>query len=253
VLEPSAAAGGCSYEQADGGGGKVSRLISVIIPCLNEAAIARDRLLTLQSLRREGHELILVDGESGDATPQIARPLVDRVETAPAGRAGQMNLGARVARGEALWFLHLDSRPPARAAEAVLQATLDGSGWGRFDVRLDGAAPMFRVIERMMNLRSRLTGMVTGDQALFVRRDLFTRVGGFPEIALMEDLGISRRLKRIASPVCLSQRVLVSSRRWQRDGIWRTILLMWFLRGAYRLGANPGWLARIYYPGQSAG
>jgi len=222
--------------------------ISVIIPCLDEAILAAERLRAIQPLRRAGHELIFVDGGSADGTAEIARPLVDRLETGPRGRALQMNRGARAARGEVLWFLHIDTRPPPGAAEQVLRSALDGPGWGRFDVRLDGERVMFRVIERMMNIRSRLTGMTTGDQGMFVHRDLFERVGGFPEIAIMEDLAISLRLKRIARPACLKERVLASGRRWERDGVWRTILLMWLLRGAYRLGADPDRLVRFYYP-----
>jgi rSAM/selenodomain-associated transferase 2 len=222
--------------------------ISVIIPCLNEAAICAERLGEMQSLRREGHELILVDGGSSDRTPLLAEGLVDRLLAGPRGRAVQMNLGAEAARGDVLWLLHLDSRLPDRASSMLLKEALEGRGWGRFDVRLSGAVFMFRVIERMMNLRSRLTGMVTGDQGLFVRRDLFERVGGFPPIALMEDLAISKRLGRIARPACLRARILTSSRRWERDGVWRTIALMWFLRAAYHLGADTDRLARLYYP-----
>jgi rSAM/selenodomain-associated transferase 2 len=226
----------------------VSAFVSVVIPCLNEAAIVAGRLSALKPLREAGHELILTDGGSTDGTLECASGLADFVECGRPGRAVQMNKGARAASGAVLWFLHLDTRPPPDATLAVLECALDGPGWGRFDVRLDGAAPIFRVIERMMNLRSRFSGIVTGDQGMFVRRDLFQRVGGFPEIALMEDLAISRRLKRLARPARIPEPVLASSRRWERDGIWRTIALMWFLRGAYWLGADPGWLARIYYP-----
>jgi rSAM/selenodomain-associated transferase 2 len=222
--------------------------LSVVIPCLNEAAIAELRLGALQSLRRVGHELILVDGGSTDGTPIIARPMVDRLLASPPGRARQMNLGARTARGEVLWFLHLDSELPPDAARAALQAATHGPGWGRFDVRLGGSLPMLRVVERAMSLRSRLTGIATGDQGVFVRRDLFAAVGGFPEIPLMEDIALSARLKRLARPACLRERIITSSRRWERDGVWRTILLMWTLRAAYRLGADPSRLARIYYP-----
>jgi rSAM/selenodomain-associated transferase 2 len=222
--------------------------ISVVIPCLNEAAICVRRLKALQHLRREGHELILVDGGSGDDTVALSRPLVDRMLSSEPGRAAQMNLGARAATGEVLWFLHLDTKLPDGASEQVTREAVDGSGWGRFDVRLSGTSVMFRIIERMMNLRSRLTGMVTGDQGMFVRRDLFVRVGGFPEIALMEDLAISKRLKGISRPFCLRSRVVASSRRWERDGVWRTVVLMWLLRAAYFLGADPDWLVRRYYP-----
>lgn len=231
----------------------MSARISVVIPCRDEAAIVEGRLAALQPLRAAGHELVLVDGGSRDGTARIAQPLVDLVETSAPGRAVQMNRGAKAARGDVLWFLHLDTRPPPSAVAEVLRGGLTGPGWGRFDVRLDGASPVYRVIERMMNLRSRLTGMVTGDQAMYVRRDLFERVGGFPEISLMEDLAVSKRLKKIVPPICSSGRVLASSRRWERDGIWRTIALMWFLRSAYHLGADPDWLAKIYYPENPAG
>jgi rSAM/selenodomain-associated transferase 2 len=222
--------------------------ISVVIPCLNEAAICVRRLQDLQSLRGDGHELILVDGGSDDGTVELSRPLVDLTLTGVSSRALQMNRGAGRASGDVLWFLHLDTELPDGAFDEVLRKATVGPGWGRFDVRLSGRRPMFRVIERMMSLRSRLTGMVTGDQGMFVRRDLFDQVGGFPQIALMEDLAISKRLKRIARPACLRGRIVASSRRWERDGVWRTILLMWFLRTAYHLGADPDWLARLYYP-----
>lgn len=222
--------------------------VSLVIPCLNEAAICVRRLEALQSLRREGHELILVDGGSDDDTRRLSAPLVDLVLTGERGRAAQMNLGAAAASGQVFWFLHLDTALPDGAALPLLRSALEGPGWGRFDVRLSGDRPLFRVIERMMNLRSCLTGMATGDHALFVRRDLFERVGGFPQIALMEDLAISKRLKRVATPACLSGPVVTSSRRWERDGVWRTVAHMWFLRTAYFLGADPGWLARRYDP-----
>jgi rSAM/selenodomain-associated transferase 2 len=199
-------------------------------------------------MREEGHELILVDGGSSDGTVELSRPLVDLLLSSERGRARQMNLGAEAATGQVLWFLHLDTLPPEGASRQVLREALDGPGWGRFDVRLSGVQPLYRVIETMMNLRSRLTGMVTGDQGMFVRRELFERVGGFPEILLMEDLAISKRLKQIAKPACIRSRVVTSARRWERDGVWRTIRLMWFLRAAYRMGADPRWLAKVYYP-----
>jgi len=222
--------------------------ISVVIPCFNEAAICEQRLEALQGLRDSGHELILVDGGSNDGTPGASRRLVDALLPSARGRAIQMNSGADVASGDVLWFLHVDSQPPPDASAEVLREAIEGPGWGRFDVRLSGDRRMFRIIETMMNLRSRLTGMVTGDQGMFVHRDLFRRIGGFPEIPLMEDLAISKRLKRIARPACLRSGMVTSSRRWEQDGIWRTIRLMWFLRGAYHLGVDPAWLARRYYP-----
>ena len=226
----------------------VSASISIVIPSLNEAAIVESRLAALQRLRRQGHRLYLVDGGSTDGTADIARGLVDSVESSPPGRAIQMNRGASAAQDAVLWFLHLDSDVPPGATETVLEAALQGPGWGRFDIRLEGRAPMFRVIERMMNLRSRLTGVATGDQGIFVRRDLFEAVGGFPEIPLMEDIALSKRLRRKAHPACVPLKLATSSRRWERDGILRTVFFMWFLRAAYQLGVDPAILARVYYP-----
>ena len=226
----------------------MTTIISVVIPCLDEADVARSRLAALQHLRVAGYELILVDGGSTDGTPDIARPFVDRVLIAGRGRALQMNAGAAAAMGQVLWFLHLDSMLPAYAVRSVLCEALNGPGWGRFDVRLSGRAPMLRLVERMMSVRSCLTGIATGDQGIFVRRDLFEAVGGFAEIQLMEDIELSSRLKRIVRPSCLPLRITTSSRRWERDGILRTIFTMWALRAAYWLGADPARLARVYYP-----
>ena len=221
------------------------RGLSVIIPCLNEAAIVRERLMALQPWRRAGHELILVDGGSGDGTPWVARPLVDRLLHSAPGRARQMNLGAQVARGEVLWFLHLDTRVPPGAADTVA-ALAARRVWGRFDICLSGSHFLLRLVERLMNLRSRLTGVATGDQGMFANRHLFFGVGGFPDIPLMEDIALSVRLKRERPPLCLTERLVTSSRRWERDGILRTILLMWTMRLAYRLGTSPERLARWY-------
>ena len=190
----------------------------------------------------------MVDGGSRDATRELARPLADRVRVTAPGRARQMNAGARDARGDALWFLHADSRPPPGAVPALLGA-LERCGWGRFDVRLSGGQPLFRVIEWAMNVRSRLTGIATGDQGMFVRRDWFERAGGFPDIALMEDVVLSRRLARLGRPACLARPLETSSRRWERNGILRTVGLMWSLRLRHALGASPDTLAERYRHG----
>ncbi len=159
-----------------------------------------------------------------------------------------MTAGARQAGGEILWFLHADSLPPPDAACLIRAALADPDRhWGRFDVRLSGRQPLLRAVETLMNRRSRLTGIATGDQGIFVRRALFERIGGYPPVALMEDIALSRLLKRHGWPVCLRQRLQTSSRRWERNGISRTILLMWRLRLAYFFGADPARLARIYY------
>jgi len=220
--------------------------VSCIVPVLNEAPIVANRLAALQWLRVAGHELILIDGGSDDGTPEIAAPWVDRLLSSAPGRAIQMNTGAAAARGDLLWFLHLDAEPPSGAGDAMLSAVARGHVWGRFDVRLSGTEPMLRVVARMMNLRSRLTGIVTGDQGIFVVRDVFDRTGGYPVIALMEDIALSKRLKRLGRPACLRQRIVASSRRWEQAGIWRTIVLMWRLRLGYWLGIDPATLARRY-------
>jgi len=221
--------------------------LSIIVPVLNEAAGIAHALSALQAYRRWGHEIIVVDGGSDDATRKLAAPLADRVLTSPPGRARQMNLGAARARGDVLLFLHADTTLPAQADERIAAALRAGARWGRFDVRLSGRHLLLRVIERMMNLRSRLTRIATGDQALFVMRELFRRAGGFEQIPLMEDIDLSRRLKRLAPCACLRQRVTTSSRRWEENGVLATMLLMWRLRLAYWLGADPARLVRDYY------
>ncbi|ADE14043.1 glycosyl transferase family 2 [Nitrosococcus halophilus Nc 4] len=222
--------------------------ISIIIPTLNEAAEIRGALQRLQPLRARGHEVIVVDGGSSDRTLSLAQPLADCLLVARRGRGIQMNAGAKVAGGEILLFLHADTRLP-KEAENAITAGLSRSQhkWGRFNVRLSGRSTWFRVIEWSMNWRSRLTGIATGDQALFVEREVFVAAEGFPEIPLMEDIVLSRRLKRFSWPLCLSSTVKVSSRYWEGRGILRTILLMWFLRLAYFLGVSPERLVQLYY------
>jgi rSAM/selenodomain-associated transferase 2 len=222
--------------------------ISVIVPTLNEAARVARTLEDIAPLRALGHQVILADGGSTDGTRELAAPLVDRVLEAPQGRARQMDAGARLAVGEWLWFLHADTRVPPPALEALRSACRAPTLWGRFDVRLSGTALGLRVIERMMNLRSRLTGIATGDQGIFVARSAYEAVGGCPQIPLMEDIALSRQLCRRRHPVCLRTPLVTSSRRWEERGIARTVLLMWRLRLAYSLGADPRRLAAHYYP-----
>lgn len=221
--------------------------ISIVMPVLDEAAELGARLAALQALRAQGVELVIVDGGSRDATVAVARAGCDRLVVAPRGRAVQMNAGAAAARGDVLWFVHADTGVPLPALTALLRACGQGAQWGRFDVRLSGRSPLLRVIATAMNLRSRLTGIATGDQGLFVRRALFERIGGYPPLALMEDIALSVRLKRVARPACLRPPLTTSSRRWERDGILRTVVLMWRLRFAYWRGADPAELRRRYY------
>lgn len=221
-------------------------VLSIVIPALDEAADIEATLQALQPLRARGVELVLADGGSRDGTPRLARPWVDAVVDAPRGRAAQMNAGAALARGTALLFLHADTRLPPLADVQLLQALADGACWGRFDVRIAGRPWMLYVVAAMMNLRSRLTGIATGDQGLFVTRAAFDRVGGFPVQPLMEDIEISRRLKRLGPPACLRTRVCTSGRRWEQRGVWRTIVLMWRLRWRYWRGESPTRLAEAY-------
>lgn len=219
----------------------------MVAPVLDEAAGLAERLAALAPLRARGAEVILVDGGSTDGTQAIALGRCDVLLAAPRGRAAQMNAGAAQARGDVLLFLHADTRLPDGADDAILDG-LEGTGraWGRFDVAIEGRSPLLPLVAAMMNLRSRLTGIATGDQAMFVRRDAFERAGRFPEIPLMEDIALSRALKAISPPVCLHAKVRTSGRRWDANGALRTILLMWRLRFAYFRGADPAQLALRY-------
>ena len=219
--------------------------LSIVVPVINEARHIEAALTALSPFRARGAELIVVDGGSNDGTPDLAASLVDRIMVAPRGRATQMNAGAAVARGKTLVFLHADTRLPANA-DTLMRDHLARSGlWGRFDVRFDQGGWM-PLIASMMNLRSRLTGIATGDQAIFVSRSAFEAVGGFPSLALMEDIAFSARLKRLSRPVCIGVPVITSARRWRDRGTLRTVILMWRLRFAYFLGADPAHLARRY-------
>jgi rSAM/selenodomain-associated transferase 2 len=221
--------------------------ISIIVPTLNEAAHIGATLAALAPLRASGHEAIVVDGGSTDGTVAQAAGRADRILTAARGRASQMNAGAAEARGEVLLFLHADTFLPRDADLAIARALeRSGAAWGRFDVAIDSPRAVLGLVARAMNLRSRLTGIATGDQAIFVRATVFRAVGGFPPLALMEDVAISATLKRISPPLCLDGRVTTSPRRWEANGVVRTIALMWWLRLRYFLGASPERLARAY-------
>jgi rSAM/selenodomain-associated transferase 2 len=222
-------------------------LLSIIIPALDEAATIAEALAALTPYRARGAEVMVVDGGSRDGTLEAARPFADRVMTAPRGRGAQMNAGAAAAQADVLLFLHADTHLPADADRLIARA-LDGSRnvWGRFDVTIAGRSPFLRIVAATMNMRSRLTGIATGDQAMFVGRAAFVQAGGFPDIPLMEDIVLSRRLKALGRPACLAARVTTSGRRWDRDGVIRTVLLMWRLRLAFFLGAEPTRLARQY-------
>ena len=226
-----------------------SRLIcpvSIVVPVLDEAADIVAALTALQPLRAAGAEVIVVDGGSSDDTVAFATPLADKVIPAPRGRGSQMNAGAALARGEVLLFLHADTHLPEGALTLVAGALRAGCVWGRFDVRIEGASLWLPVIAALMNRRSRVTGIATGDQAMFVTRQAFDAVGGFPDLPLMEDIELSKRLLKLSRPACIAAQVTTSGRRWERHGFWRTVLRMWWLRLRYFLGADPAQLAREY-------
>jgi rSAM/selenodomain-associated transferase 2 len=221
------------------------RRLTIVLPVLNEAAIIVAALQALKPLRDRGAEVIVADGGSHDGTQQLAAPLADRVIAAPRGRGATMNAGAAIGSGDALLFLHADTTLPENADRLIAMA-LARRAWGRFDLRIAGRHPLLAVIARMINGRSRLTGIASGDQAIFVTRAAFLSVGGFPDMPLMEDIAISRRLKRLCRPFCITTPVVTSGRRWEKNGVWRTILLMWRLRLAYYLGVEPALLAQRY-------
>ena len=220
--------------------------ISIVMPVLNEAAGIVPTLAALAPLRARGAEVIVVDGGSSDDTVALATPWADSVLVFPGGRARQMNAGAARATGEVLLFLHADTQLAAGADELVVEALRGNAAWGRFDVRIDGAPWMLPVVATLMNLRSRWSGIATGDQAIFMRRALFDAVGGFPDQPLMEDVEISRRLRAVSRPVCLRAKVRTSGRRWESRGVWSTIFLMWRLRWRYWRGEPAAALAEAY-------
>lgn len=221
--------------------------ISIIIPVFNEAPTIEAFLKKLQPLRQQGHELVLVDGKSQDGSAALARPLVDRMMSSARGRARQQQLGAKMATGQVFLFLHADTELPEQADQIILASLDKGYYWGRFNVRLSGSQWWFRVIETMMNWRSLITGIATGDQAIFISKILYNDIGGIPQIELMEDIELSKRLLKFARPACLKFRVVTSSRRWEQNGVLRTIFLMWNMRLQYFFGVKPEQLVKKYY------
>jgi rSAM/selenodomain-associated transferase 2 len=220
--------------------------LSIIVPVLNEAEGITTTLQMLAPLRARGAQVVVADGGSADNTMARAQACGVTVVSAARGRAVQMNAGAEQASGEVLVFLHADTRLPPGADTLIEQALADPQVWGRFDVRIDGKPRLLRVIAAFMNMRSRATGIATGDQAMFMTRAAFDAVGGFPVQALMEDIEMSKRLRALSRPACLRARVVTSGRRWESRGVWRTVLLMWRLRLAYWRGAAPDRLAEMY-------
>jgi rSAM/selenodomain-associated transferase 2 len=223
--------------------------VATIVPVLNEAAIVAGALQALAPLRAAGHRVIVVDGGSHDATRAIAAAHADEVLVAPRGRARQMNAGASAAvehGADVYLFLHADSRLAEGAVEAIESALASGRAWGRFDIRIEGRSRWLPLVAALMNLRSRLSGIATGDQAIFVTAAAFSACGGFPDWPLMEDIGISKALKRLSRPAALRLFVTTAGRRWDANGALATIALMWWLRLRFFLGAKPETLAATY-------
>jgi rSAM/selenodomain-associated transferase 2 len=220
--------------------------LSIVMPVLDEAAHIASTLAALAPLRAQGMQLIVVDGGSRGGTQHRCESAADVLVTAPRGRARQMNTGVHAATGDALLFLHADTTLPPNALALVAEA-LAHHAWGRFDVRIDGRSRWLPIVAAFMNMRSRLTGIATGDQAVFMRREAFDAVGGFPDQALMEDIEICKRLRRrVGPPVCLRAKVVTSGRRWDERGVWRTVVLMWRLRWLYWRGVSADRLAAAY-------
>lgn len=220
--------------------------ISIIMPALNEAGYIAGTLESLRRYQDQGHEVIVIDGGSVDETRAVAERHADRVLQAETGRAAQMNHGIEAAQGDILLFLHADTDLPADSIEKIIGAVEDGCFWGRFNVRLSGDRFVFRIIESMMNLRSCITGVATGDQAIFVSRESIDIIGGYPGLPLMEDVVFSKRLRSLGWPACIRSEVVTSSRRWEDNGVLRTMLLMWRLRLLFFMGVPADNLARHY-------
>ncbi len=232
--------------------------VSIVIPILNESESLSRLLAHLAQLQPLPQQVILVDGGSTDDSVMLAKQTIKRLTSAnklvlnwqivesTAGRAAQMNAGAALATGEVLLFLHADTLLPRDAIAQVVAATKTAQ-WGRFDVRLDSDQPMLKLVSTMINLRSRLSAIATGDQAIFITRALFEQLGGYPEQPLMEDVELCKRLKGVAKPACLNSKVTTSARRWQQHGTWRTIGLMWQLRFDYWRGVSADNIKARYY------
>lgn len=223
--------------------------LTIIIPTFNEALGIEKCLLALQSLRQQGCQIIVADGGSIDETMALAKPLADLIISTDKGRAKQMNTGAKLANNDILLFLHADTFLPENTFELITKSLTSEYHWGRFDMYLSGSHPMFIIIALMMNWRSRLTGIATGDQAIFVKKLNFEIIQGYPDIALMEDISLCQQLKKFSAPICLKAKVSSSSRRWQDNGVVKTMLLMWWLRAGFYFGITSDTLAKLYYRG----
>ena len=222
------------------GGAERTIGVSVIVPLLNEEAATQPLLRHLVALHAE--QVVIVDGGSSDNTRRIMLDAGYQVIDSPAGRAGQMNAGAKYATQEILLFLHADTELPQNYKSELAKANV----WGRFDVRFDSASKSMAMIAFFINLRSRISGVATGDQAIFVDRDVFASIGGYPDFPLMEDVALCKRLRQLHRPFSSRARATTSARRWEQNGVINTIVMMWWYRFAYFLGVSPTKLKQGY-------
>lgn len=190
-------------------------------------------------------EIIVVDSGRARSPPEINQK-VQLIASERMGRGAQIALGAHQTNRSWIWVLHADARVTAANVEALARA-IARARWGRFDVRLSGSRPTYRVVEWMMNVRSALTGICTGDQGMFVQRSLLQEIGGIPDQPLMEDIELSKRLRRIEKPFRIRSQLKTSVRKWEREGVFATIVRMWSLRLRYFLGTHPSVLYQDYY------
>ncbi|ARQ00887.1 TIGR04283 family arsenosugar biosynthesis glycosyltransferase [Pseudorhodoplanes sinuspersici] len=226
-----------------------SPVLSIIVPVLNEARTITNALTALKPFRQRGVEVIVVDGGSDDDTAQLAQPLADRVIRGPRGRAAQMNEGAKAASGFIFLFLPSEITLPADADTQVMYGRArDTSVWGRFDMRLTGQHALLPIAARILNWRSRMSGIASSEQAIFIQRETFFRLGGFPDMPVMDDVEMSKRLKAISPPICVASRVTVPARRFDREGFWTTLRMMWLMRFRYRMGMKPAEILKRYGP-----
>ena len=219
--------------------------LSIIIPVRNEASHLPSLLNALQKRKSDNTEVIVVDGCSEDDTLNVICQRKNRILRSEPGRAQQMNTGARHAKGEYLWFLHADSKVDFDF-ESIIESGLKNKKWGWFNVRLSNTKIIFRVIESMMNYRSKITSVATGDQGIFIHKNIFIEQGLFPSIALMEDVKFSKKIRSSESPFISDTPLETSTRRWEQNGPIRTIFKMWTLRLLFFLGASPNWLNKQY-------
>lgn len=219
---------------------RVIQNVSIIVPLLNEKVVVPSLLQQLATLDAE--QIIIVDGGSTDNTRELVGAAGYQVFQSAAGRARQMNAGAQQATQSMLLFLHADTILPNNYKSELAKAKV----WGRFDVQFSSSLKVMKMVAFFINLRSRISGVATGDQAIFIDRDAFNAIGGFPDFPIMEDVALCKRLRHMHRPFSSRARVTTSARRWEQHGVASTIVKMWLYRLAYFFGVSPLTLKRGY-------